>query len=292
MININSQRLLLLPVGLALSLITLLFGFLLYFSLPVIAQSDLSMLIGPWQPESGQFGIGAMILGSLLLGLCATALALPLAIGVVCFCLLERYQTLGLWLRRLIRLMAGMPTVVYALTALFLLVPLLREIFVNSSGFCLLAAILMVVLLILPTMVMMLDNHCLPLVRRYRQLTQSLGFSDLQLLRYLVLPRSGRGLFSATLMGFNRGIGDTLLPMMLAGNAPQFSADLLDSMRTLTAHIGLVIATEHGSGMYNSLFVAGLVLLLFSTLVTALVRRLAAPPKGNATTSSTPGALS
>ena len=167
--------------------------------------------------------------------------------------------------------MAGIPTVIYGLAAIFILVPLLREIFRSGSGFCLLAAVIMIVLLILPVMVTMLDNHCRPLARQIHLAGYALGFSDVQIICHLVLPYCTQGMLAAALLGFNRAIGDTLLPLMLAGNAPQLTGNALHSIRSLTAHIGLVISTESGSAAYNSLFAAGLLLLLISVSVTLLI---------------------
>jgi len=256
------------------ALILILLGFLFWFSLPLFFDGDIAVFSLLWRPESGYYGIVPMVAGSAMIGLGALLLALPVALGIVGFCLHERYQKAARWIRSLIHLMAGIPTVVYGLAALFLLVPLLRETFRAGSGYCLLAAMVMIVLLILPVMVMMLDSHCRPLATQIKLAGAALGFSETQRVFYLILPNARRGLFSAALLGFSRAIGDTLLPLMLAGNAPQLTGNLLDSVRTLTAHIGLVIATEYGSDAYNSLFTAGLLLLSLSVSTTLLLRKI------------------
>lgn len=277
--QISAERILQLLAASVLLLIVLLFGFLMWFALPVFFNPQTSVLSLHWQPEQGQFGIVAMIAGSGLLGLLALLLAFPIALGITGFCLLPRYRRPARFIRALIRLMAGIPTVVYGLAAVFLLVPLIRETFRTGSGFSLISATLVIVLLILPVMVMMLDNQCRPLAKELRMVSASLGFSDLQTLYHLVLPNARRAMASAALLGFGRAIGDTLLPLMLAGNAPQLPDSVFDSVRTLTAHIGLVLATENDSAMYNSLFVAGLLLLTISVLVTLLIRYMTSSAK-------------
>ncbi|WP_415226356.1 PstC family ABC transporter permease [Psychromonas sp.] len=269
---INSEQILLALTSSVFVLILLLFGFLFWFSIPVFVSSPVALFSLEWQPEAGLYGIMPMVAGSISLGLTALLLAFPVAVGICGFCLIERYHGLAVWVRRLIRLMAGIPTVVYGLTAIFVLVPLLREIFRSGSGFCLLAAVIMIVLLILPVMVTMLDNHCQPLAQQIRFASYAMGFSDIQIVYHLVLPHCRQGMLAAALLGFNRAIGDTLLPLMLAGNAPQLTGNPLDSIRVLTAHIGLVISTESGSAAYNSLFAAGLLLLLISVSVTLLIK--------------------
>ncbi len=271
---VNAERIVLALVLVVFALILTLLGFILWFSLPLFFSSDLAVFSLLWRPEAGHYGIVPMVVGSAMIGIGALVLALPVAVGIVGFCLHERHQSAAVWIRSLIRLMAGIPTVVYGLAALFLLVPLLRETFRSGSGYCLLAAMVMVVLLILPVMVMMLDSHCRPLAARLKLTGTALGFSETQQVFYLILPNAQRGFFSAALLGFSRAIGDTLLPLMLAGNAPQLTGSLLDSVRALTAHIGLVIATEYGSDAYNSLFAAGLLLLSLSIATTLLLRKI------------------
>ncbi|QBF83688.1 ABC transporter permease subunit [Shewanella maritima] len=257
-----------------LILILALFGFLFWFALPVFINPNSSTFSLAWQPEQGQFGILSMLAASCLLGLVALIIALPVALGVCGFCQLEQYKKYSVWIRRLIRFMAGIPTVVYGIAAVFLLVPFIRETFNQGSGFSLLAASLMLVLLILPVMVMVLDAYCQPLTARLSQTAASMGFTSPQLLFHVTLPAAKPAICSAALLGFSRAIGDTLLPLMLAGNAPQLASSLFDSVRALTAHIGLVIATEHGSAEYNSLFAAGFLLLCINLFITLSVRKL------------------
>lgn len=273
--TITAERILLMLVTTVFVLMAMLFGFLFWFALPVFFSTGDSVLSLNWQPEQGQYGILPMVVGSAMVALLALILAFPIAIGITSFCLLERYKNISLWIRRIIRMMTGIPTVVYGLAAVFLLVPLLRESFRYGSGYCLLATAVMVTLLILPVMVLVLDSHCRPLANQLHLTAIAIGFTDVQTVLYLILPNATKAMATAALLGFSRAIGDTLLPLMLAGNAPQLTGNVLDSIRTLTAHIGLVIATENGSSTYNSLFAAGLFLLTISMTVTLLIRKIA-----------------
>ncbi|WP_025821684.1 PstC family ABC transporter permease [Shewanella marina] len=268
------ERLLLLIVVSLFVVILLLFGFLGWFALPVFTHATSPVFSLIWRPELDQYGILPMVAGSIMLSILALLVALPIAIGICGFCLHSRHQRMANLVRFLVRLMASIPTVIYGLVAIFLLVPLLRETFAYGSGFSLLAALIMVVLLILPVMVLMLDSHTLPQLKQIRLSATALGFTETQIVFSVILPQAKKAIATTALLGFSRAIGDTLLPLMLAGNAPQISGNIFDSMRTLTAHIGLVIATENGSGAYNSLFAAGLLLLLSSIVVTLLIRSL------------------
>lgn len=259
-------------VSIVFVILAFLFGFILWFSLPVFMAEGTQIFSSVWRPEQGQFGILPMVVGSALLAISASILAFPMALGISGFFLLHPHLKTTPLLRQLLRLMAGIPTVVYGLAALFLLIPFLREFFDQGSGFCLLAAVIMVVLLILPVMVMIMDTQLSPLAESIQLTATSLGMNRSQTVLYLVLPNATRGLVSAAILGFSRAMGDTMLPLMLAGNAAQIPGSAFQSIRTLTAHIGLVIATEKGSPAYNSLFAAGLILLLTSLVVTLLTR--------------------
>lgn len=250
------------------------FCFLIWFSLPVFLNETSLVFSLQWQPEQGHFGILAMVFGTLSLALISTSAAFVIALGLNSFCLLSRRRWLVIILRSLLKFMAAVPTVVYGLAALFLLLPLLRNGLQLGSGYSLFAAICMVVLLILPVICVMLDNITTPLWQQYALGAQALGFSPEQTYMRVILPHCKVNICGAALLGFNRAIGDTMLPLMLAGNATQLPSGVFDAMRSLTAHIALVIATDQGSEVYNSLFAAGMILFMSSACICLLSRYL------------------
>jgi len=216
-----------------------------------------------WQPYQGSFGILPMCLGSLALASFALFAGWPLALAVCGFLLTEESRALAPFRRAaavLVRFMTTIPTVVYGFAAVFLLTPLIRASF-GGSGMCLLGAGLILVLEILPTMVLVLQAGLGPRLDRLCPWGQALGFSRLGLFRLFVLPKSRRTLAAAAILGFGRAAGDTLVPLMLAGNATQVPHGLLSSIRTLTAHMALVTSNEVGGSAYGSLFCAGFILL-------------------------------
>jgi phosphate transport system permease protein len=102
----------------------------------------------------------------------------------------------------------------------------------------------------------------------------ALGLSPTQQFLRLTLPLSRHGLLMALILGFGRAIGDTMISLMLAGNAPQLPHSLPGSIRTLTAHIALVLSTDSQSMAYGSLFACGLMLFSISVLVNVVLHRL------------------
>jgi phosphate transport system permease protein len=251
-----------------------IFCFLLWFSMPLFQDGQFSALLSwHWRPVQGEFGILPMVAGSLCLGSSAMLLAYPVGLGACCFA-----HGIGpAWAARplmgIIRFMTSVPTVVYGLVSIFLLVPLIRDGF-SGSGFSWLAALLTLALLVLPTIVLLIDSQFRLVAPEIRLTAAALGFTRVQELVQLTVPLSARGLIMAAVLGFGRAVGDTLIPLMLAGNAPQLPLSLLDSIRTLTAHIALVVSTDSQSTAYNSLFACGAILFLFTLLVNLGLHRI------------------
>jgi ABC-type phosphate transport system permease subunit len=256
----------------SLAALAAIFVFLAVLSLPLFTQGQWGEILSPtWRPYQGHFGILPMIAGSLALSASAFALAWPLGLGVCLFILGPRGGVLRRATLAVTTFMTAIPTVVYGFVAVFLLVPLLRKA-LGGSGPSLLAAALTLALLILPTIVLFLHGAMRETEERTRLTSASLGFTPMQALLLVVLPGSAAGLRTAAVLGVCRALSDTLVPLMLAGNAPQFPDSLFDSVRTLTAHIALVVATDDSSPAFHSLFACGLILFGVSLAVQIAVR--------------------
>ncbi len=255
------------------SLMSAVFVFIIVCAVSGYMGSNSSLFSSVWNPDGGEYGIAPMIWATLTLSSSALALSWFLALGCVCF-----INGLGpLWLARplfvIIRFMTSVPTVVYGFASVFLLVPLIRD-GLGGSGYCWLAAMLILSLLILPTIVLSM-NGAVESIKGATSLTSlSLGLTQEQNLAHVVLPASSRWLWASAVLGFGRAAGDTLIPTMLAGNAVQYATSPLDAMRTLTAHIGLVLSADVGGTAYRSLFVAGGILLGISVLANVVSRLL------------------
>ena len=256
-------------------IVLVLFGFLVYFTLPLFSEGQLTELFSwHWRPFHGEFGILPMIVGTVLLAISAMLIAYPVALGICLF-----IHGLGpTWLARpvlfLVYGMTGIPTVIYGFVAVFLLVPLLRNHFAHGTGFSLLAASLTLSILILPTIVLLINTQLQQIVPRLRMTTEALGISRVHELTRISLPSASYGLLAAAILGFGRAVGDTLIALMVAGNAAQIPGSAFDSIRTLTAHIALVVATDSQSTIYHSLFAAGLILFMTTTTVNLLLHQI------------------
>jgi phosphate transport system permease protein len=112
---------------------------------------------------------------------------------------------------------------------------------------------------------------------QYSLAATSLGSTKVQRLVHILLPQAGRGLVMGTVLAFGRAMGDTMIALMLAGNAVAMPGSLLDAARTLTSHIALVIAADVDSPEFRTLFVCGLILYVLTTTVVLFVRARLAP---------------
>ena len=230
-----------------------------------------------WFPSHNQFGLLPMLCGSIILSISALLLAWPLALGLCCKSLSLGNSPGAAFLRGTIAFMTAIPTVVYGFASVFLLVPLMRNSLGYGSGLCWLSGSLVLALLITPGMVLVMDAGLRSPYETIRLNATALGFNRMQTISLFVLPATRTPLCAAAVLGFARGMGDTIIALMLTGNAPQLPQSLGESLRTLTAHMSLVTATEVGGPAYNSLFVAGGMLLLVSALSSLGLRRLGRP---------------
>jgi phosphate transport system permease protein len=251
-----------------------IFAFLIWFSLPLFTADGLATALSwSWRPTRNEFGILPMALGSLALSAAAFALAYPLGVGVCLFACGLGPRPAARLLLAVVRFMTGIPTVVYGFAAAMLLTPLVRSA-LGGSGYCWLTAALTLALLALPTIVLLLHARMEAAEAELRLTAAALGLDPAQKLLHAVLPACGPGLFAAAVLGFGRTVGDTLIPLMLAGNAAQAPHSLAGSLRTLTAHIALVVATDSQSAAYASLFACGLILFLTTLGVNLALRSL------------------
>jgi len=243
----------------------LIFFFLFYFSLPIIGSGLIGeFLTGTWDPDNQALGIFPMILGTVFISGLAVLLATPIGFGLAAFIQLFAPRSLAGFLRGTVEFMTGIPTVVYGFAALFLLVPAVRNLFSYGTGRSILTASLVLALLVLPTITLIAHDRMAGVPSRHILAAWSLGASRVEAFLYVILPGAWRGLVSAVVLGTGRAIGDTLIALMLAGNAVALPGSLLDSARTLTSHIALVTAADYESMSFKAIFVCGLLLFLFA----------------------------
>jgi len=248
--------------------------FMIVLGLPLFKQDHLfSVWSEQWIPHQGMYGILPMIAGTLWIAFPATALSFPLSLGT-------SFVMIGLGNRRirqslyvLIRFMTGIPTIIYGFVGIFLLVPLIRES-LGGAGMCVLAAVIVLSVMISPAMILFFSDALASVNPHYVKTARALGATRVQCLMYVLVPESIGGIISGFILAFGRAIGDTLIALMLAGNAIQIPWNVLDPARTMTAHIALVNAADFDSLAFRSIFACGITLYLLTAIATLFVRYL------------------
>jgi phosphate transport system permease protein len=254
-----------LSVGAGL-LALLVFAFLLRESTPVLTRVGPWRLLADasWQPLDGLFGLAPMLYATVLAAGGATLIAAPLGVASAVF---ERFYA-GVRLQRAARMMfgllAGMPSVVFGLWGLTVLVPLIARW--HPPGASLLAATLILALMILPTVALTASSALAAVEPAWLRGADALGLSRRAVILGVALPAARSGVLAGVLLALARAVGETMAVLMVAGNVVQVPTSLFDSVRVLTANIALEMS--YATDMHRSgLFASGLLLM---TLVLAL----------------------
>jgi phosphate transport system permease protein len=249
------------------------FMMMLYLGWPLLTSGQFFVLLSQnWLPEQNIYGIYPMLTGSIAIAILSLCLSLPISLGTAFIAATLAPPRLRKVVMIMVRFMAGIPTVIYGFVAVFLLVPFMREQLAGGSGLNILTASLVLALLIAPTMIVFFVNGLGNVDKSYCLAVDALGGRPIQKLLYLQLPQAWPTIIAGIIMGFGRAMGDTLISLMLAGNSIAVPHSVVDSGRTLTAHIALVIAADFASMEFKSIFACGLVLYGFSVIVVMLFR--------------------
>ena len=220
-----------------------------------------------WYPSQGLYNLTPMLWGTLFAMVGSVLIATPLGILSAIFCHYYAPPAIARPYRRLIELLAGIPSVVYGFWGLVVLVPLIGAI--HPPGPSLLAGIVILTIMILPTIALMADASLANIPQQYLRGAAALGLPRWATIRGVVFPAAKSGLFTGVILETGRAIGETMAILMVCGNVVQTPHSLFDPMRTLTANIALEMAYALGDHR-AALFVSGLVLMgMIAALVAA-----------------------
>ena len=258
----------------AVVLLILIIVFLVHQAWPLLASGKLLHFLSSegWHPLEGKLGMLPMLWATLASAVGALFIALPLGMAVAIFSLYVAPKFLQTIITLVVNLLAGIPSVVFGLWGLTWLVPLLNEW--HAPGASLLAAILVLSIMILPTIAITTRTALAALPVSYQQAAACLCLSRTTVIIKILLPAASRGIGGGVLLALARALGETMAVLMVAGNVVQTPHSLFDPVRVLTANIALEMAyaTEQHRA---ALFAAGLLLMLLvsCTLIFAILMR-------------------
>ena len=253
--------------------VALICVFLFWNGLPFFGKySAADFLTGTrWAPadgDAGVYGILPMIVGSCYVT--AGALLVGGPIGILAGIYLARFcpRALGKVLTPMVSLMAGVPSVVYGFFGITTLVPLIRHLF-GGNGFSILTASLLLGMMILPTVIQLTASAVKAVPDSYYEGSLALGATEERSVFRAVVPAARSGILAAVVLAVGRAIGETMAVVMVAGNQPRLTGNLLKGIRTLTGNI--VMEMGYATDLHREALIAtGVVLFVFILLINLL----------------------
>ena len=258
-----------------LSVIVVLFitFFILQRGLPLFARvSVLKFLFTTyWLPTDATnpgFGILSFIVGSLFVTFVALVIAVP--IGLLCAIFLAEFASgrFASVLRRVIELLAGIPSVIYGFFGIVVVCRLVREL-LGGTGYSVLSGGIILAIMVLPTIITVAEVSIRSLPPEYKEGSLAIGATQWQTVVRVLLPGARSGILAGIVLGIGRAVGETMAVLMVAGNAPIMPKGLLSMTRTLTMNIATDMGYASGDHM-TALFTTGIVLFLFCPAQDAL----------------------
>lgn len=247
----------------------LILMFLLFESWPVLTGLPLMRFVtdASWHPLEGAYHLMPMLLATLLASIGALMLAAPLGLASAVFIVFFASPRLAVVYKRLIELLAGIPSVVFGFWGLTTLAPLINEW--HPPGASLLAAVLVLTLMVLPMITLTAYTAFVAVPDALLRNAAALGLSRWGMIVGVALPAARNGIIAGIILAAARALGETMAVLMVAGNVVQYPESIFDPVRTLAANIVLEMAyamDDHRA----VLFVSGLLLMALVMVLSAL----------------------
>ncbi|WFR58237.1 phosphate ABC transporter permease subunit PstC [Anaerocolumna sp. AGMB13025] len=239
------------------------------------AYSFLTFITGlKWDPGHEIYGVFYMIVGSVLATLGAIVLGVPIGLLTAVFIAELAPKKLVAFIKPAIELLAGIPSVIYGAFGLGVIVPIINNVSPTGQGESLLAVILVLTIMVLPTIISLSEATIRAVPKSYREASLGLGASKTQTIFQSVIPAARSGILTATVLGIGRAIGETMAVMMIAGNnIGGLPTSIWSKIRPLTTNIAMEMG--YASGRHQDmLFATGVILFLFIMVINITLIRL------------------
>jgi phosphate transport system permease protein len=251
-------------------------GVLLYESLAFFREVSVVAFLTDtvWTPlfANPRYGILPLLSGTLLSTLVALCVAGPL--GLVAAIYLSEFASPRVreTVKPMLELLSGVPTVVYGFFALLFVTPLLQTFIPGLPGFNILSAGIVIGIMIIPYIASLSEDAMRAVPNALRDGSLALGATRLETALRVVLPTAISGLAAAFVLGISRAVGETMVVAIAAGQQPNLTFDPREPAATITAYIVQVALGDlpHGSIGYQTIFAAGLMLLLITLVFNVL----------------------
>lgn len=243
-------------------------------AIPAIAQFGIGFLVSSsWNPVNNQYGILPAIYGTVVSSFIALAISVPIGIGVAIF-LSEDYmpppaQRVFVFL---VELLAAVPSVVYGLWGIFVLIPFLKQ-FTPLTGPGMLPAALILSIMVLPTIAAISRDAISNVPIDLRQASLGLGATRWETILQIVLPAASSGIIGGVMLALGRALGETMAVTMLIGNSNKVDLSVFQPSNTISSLLANQFAEASGLQV-SALMYAALVLFAITLLVNVLAELL------------------
>lgn len=248
---------------------------LFIYSIPLLNINGIAtLLFSNWSPSSGKFGLSTFIQTTIITGIGSTIISSVIAFSLSYIIFFHKENKTGKTLNNFITAMAGVPTIVYSIAGMFFLVPFIAKYSPSPTGLCLLTVILVLSFVILPTITILINQALNNIPSSEINAALSLGAKKHQLFFKVMIPETIKSIAAAIVIGFGRATGDTLVALVLSGNALSKPSSLFSSSRNLTSHIAMLIPGEFDSVQYKTIFVSAGILLVITLVLSVIAYQL------------------
>ena len=228
-----------------------------------------------WKPTAttteASYGILPFLLTSIYGTAGAVVIGVPIGLLTAVFLAKVAPPKLADVIRTAVQLLAGIPSVVYGLVGMIVLVPGIQKMFQLSSGATLLAAIIVLAIMILPSIINVSETALRAVPKEYEEASMAMGATELETYFRVSIPAAKSGIATAIVLGVGRAIGEAMAIIMVSGNVPNMPG-LFKSVRFMTTAIASEMSyASVGSLQREALFSIGLVLFLFIMLINVLL---------------------
>jgi phosphate transport system permease protein len=257
---------------LVIAFVFLIFLFLLKDSLSLFGVYSLGQfLFGTnWLPvsEPPKFGMVPLLLGSIYVTVGAIVICVPIGVASAMFIAEVAPKSIKHILKALIEILAAIPSVVLGFIGIVWLGPFLRTTLGLKTGMCGLTGSVLLAFMALPTIISLSEDALVSVPKTFKEAAFGLGATRWQALWRIILPSASSGIIAGVMLGIGRVIGETMVVLMVTGNAPVIPVSILQPLRTLTATIaGEMGEAVSGSEHYFALFAVGMILFIITFLI-------------------------
>ncbi|MEX1375944.1 MAG: phosphate ABC transporter permease subunit PstC [Eubacteriales bacterium] len=235
-----------------------------------------------WRPNddinTAQYGILYMIVGSIFATGGAIIIGVPISIFAAAYLSELASEKVKKIVKAGVMLLAGIPSVIYGIFGLGFIVPRIREISPMPQGQSLLAVIIVLTMMILPTMIVISENAIASVPKAYRNASYALGASKVYTTIHVIIPAARRGILVGVILGVGRAIGEAMAVVLIAGNVSGgIPTSIFDPIRPLTTNV--VLEMSYATGLHSEmLFATGSILMVFiiaiNLLLSSLIKRM------------------